>query len=215
MDKCIDKYIYVSEFSKEILEINDKYKKGIVIGNPINIKNSDNKNINEPGDIIYIGRLEVEKGVLLLAKAARDLSLDITFIGEGKCNEEIKRIYINAIITGWLTKDEIQEELERTKILVAPSLLYETLGVAPIEALSNGIPVIVPKQSAASEFIVDGVNGYKFDSGNLEDLKDKINKLILDIRRNKINNVGIPEGYNLNDNDKYLAEIMKTYNKLL
>ena len=40
-----------------------------------------------------------------------------------------------------------------------------------------GLPVIVPTEGGIAEMVEDGVNGYKIDVQNLEEIENKINKI--------------------------------------
>lgn len=44
----------------------------------------------------------------------------------------------------------------------------ETFGLTALEAMSAGLPVIVPTAGGISEMVEDGVNGYKVDVQELE-----------------------------------------------
>ncbi len=58
-----------------------------------------------------------------------------------------------ARVTGWLSAEDVQRELEHARCLVFPSLWYETYGLVVNEAAARGIPAIVsdyqPPQNAS------------------------------------------------------------------
>jgi glycosyltransferase involved in cell wall biosynthesis len=125
--------------------------------------------VERNGRILYVGRLDEEKGVRLLARTAAGLGLPVTFVGDGPLRAEIEAMP-GATVTGWVTPEEVQHHLDSARCLVFPSLWYETYGLTVAEAAARGVPAIVSDVSAAAERIEDGVTGWRFKSGDTEDL---------------------------------------------
>jgi len=127
----------------------------------------------------FVGRFAREKGVLLLAEATRRARVPVIFIGDGDqiLKESITRINPEARVTGWLPQTEITGMLRTCRALVMPSLWYETLGLVTVEAMAQGLPVIVPDNCAITEQVADGTTGLFFKQGDIEDLVLQIEKL--------------------------------------
>lgn len=119
--------------------------------------------------ILYLGRLDEEKGVRLLARVAASLGLSVTFVGDGPLRTEIAAMP-GMTVTGWLGSADIQPYLSRARCLVFPSLWYETFGLTVAEAAARGVPAIVSDITAAAERVADGVTGWCFRSGDADDL---------------------------------------------
>jgi glycosyltransferase involved in cell wall biosynthesis len=128
-------------------------------------------------DLVYLGRLVREKGVLLAANAAAAEGVPMTFVGAGPLAEQIHAAYPQAIITGWVDHATSVQYLRQARALVFPSLWYETLGLVVLEAAAHGIPSLVPDTSAAREIVLDGVTGLHFKSGDDSDLRAKMKQL--------------------------------------
>lgn len=62
--------------------------------------------------------------------------------------------------------------------LTNPALAVETFGLTALEAMSAGLPVIVPTVGGIAEMVEDGVNGYKIEVANLERIECCIDKLL-------------------------------------
>lgn len=77
--------------------------------------------------------------------------------------------------TGWVSQKQVQQEIEKARTLVFPSLWPETYGLVVAEAAARGVPSIVSDVSAAAERINDGKNGWLWKTGNVEDLVRCIN----------------------------------------
>ena len=49
-----------------------------------------------------------------------------------------------------------------------------------IEAMSAGLPVIVPTVGGVAEMVDDGENGYKIDSGEMDEIVRRIREMLTD-----------------------------------
>lgn len=56
----------------------------------------------------------------------------------------------------------------------------ETFGLTALEAMSTGLPVIVPTEGGIAEMVEDGVNGYKMDVQELDEIESIITKMLTD-----------------------------------
>lgn len=56
----------------------------------------------------------------------------------------------------------------------------ETFGLTALEAMSAGLPVIVPTEGGIAEMVEDGVNGYKTDVQDLQVIERQIDRLLSD-----------------------------------
>jgi glycosyltransferase involved in cell wall biosynthesis len=119
--------------------------------------------------IVCVGRLDQEKGVLLIASLARRLGIPVIFVGDGPLRSQIETVP-GVTVTGWIPSDRVRDYLADARCLVFPSLWYETYGLVVAEAAARGIPAIVSDISAAAERIEEGVTGWCFRSGNEDDL---------------------------------------------
>lgn len=57
----------------------------------------------------------------------------------------------------------------------------ETFGLTTLEALTVGLPVIVPTIGGIAEMVEDGVNGYKIDVTDLDKISETLIKMLTDI----------------------------------
>ncbi len=174
-------YIYVSDFSKNILKkVLSTESSFWYVRNPIetekNIKVSPSKNTK----ICYVGRISKEKGAILFAEAAASSGLDSMFVGAGDAIPLINDIIDCVDITGWASKYDVFSYIKKARLVVFPSLLYETQGLVVYEAASLGVPCVVSDSCAAAEFIEDGVNGLLFSSNDIDSLVEKLKSLEYD-----------------------------------
>lgn len=64
--------------------------------------------------------------------------------------------------------------------LSVPSQIIETFGLTILEGMSYGLPCIVPPVGGITELVCEGVNGYKVDSLEKEELVNKIRLMLED-----------------------------------
>lgn len=61
-----------------------------------------------------------------------------------------------------------------------PQLFIETFGLTALEAMSAGLPIIVPTVGGIAEMVDDGVNGYKIDVQNIDIIVERIQQILSD-----------------------------------
>jgi glycosyltransferase involved in cell wall biosynthesis len=160
-------FIYTTEFSRNIIsrflpaEADYHY-----LPNPVSVKQAPRVNAWENEAFIYVGRLDVEKGITPAAEIMHRLGIPLEIAGIGKCAQEIRQVNPAAIFHDWLDTEQLNSLFKRARLLIFPSLWYETYGLAVSEALARGVPVIGVRESAASERIIDGGNGKLFSWSN-------------------------------------------------
>lgn len=107
----------------------------------------------------------------------------LVFMGDGPLKKEIwKFVEENGLsdvhITGFIDPLEIKKFYAMADIFVLPSGAGETWGLVVNEAMCFGLPVIVSDiAGSAPDLVKNGVNGYVFPVGNIEELFSKIKEL--------------------------------------
>lgn len=130
--------------------------------------------------VSYIGRLSYEKGIGTLLDTAKKMP-DVRFqiIGDGPLREfvccEIERHGMgNIAVRGALYGQELCEARNSSLVLVVASECFENAPLVVLEAFASGLPVIGSNRGGIPELIEHGVNGYLYEPGNSDDLKDKL-----------------------------------------
>ncbi len=171
-------YIYVSEFSKSILlPYLSKSTKLWNVANPIDVKKLPPANPELFEHFSFVGRLAIEKGVELFARAIAIADAKARFVGSGDMEDSIKKITPSADFTGWANRDEVTQYIRNSRAIVVPSLLYETQGMVVAESAALGVPCIVADTCAGRDFIENGVTGLWFTGGDMNSLAEAISKL--------------------------------------
>jgi len=121
----------------------------------------------------FIGRLSHEKGVRTLIEAAKQLPYKLVIIGGGPLMDELKAIaHDNIEFVGFKQWDEIKQLVGKARFSVIPSEWYENNPLSVIEAECLGTPVLGANIGGIPE-----LTDYTFCSGNIADLKTKIEKM--------------------------------------
>jgi glycosyltransferase involved in cell wall biosynthesis len=179
--------VFVSEFSREILEpyIGRKVRRH-TLANPMSVRENVPRRVKPESPFLFVGLLTPGKDPVLAARAARKLGAPIRFVGDGELREAILEANPAAVITGWLSPDEVLAEMMNARALVLPTRWYEVQPLAVHEAAACGLPAIVSRVCAASEFIEDGVNGLLSNPGDVEDLATEMAVLMDDQKANEM-----------------------------
>lgn len=168
--------IYITDFSKKILEKNIKFKhKSYFIENNVEIFDRVKVDLPENDTYLFVGRMSKEKGADLFCEAVTKSGVNGVVIGTGAMHDELKEKYPNITFTGWLNSDEMKKYISKARCLVISSKWYETMGLTILEMQAKGIPCIVPDRCAGIEYIKDKVTGVEYKIGDLNSLIDAIN----------------------------------------
>ena len=156
-------------------------KKMYTLCNFIDIERTKRDSYDKENYYCFIGRLSFEKGIETLIEAARTLSYHLKIIGGGPLADILKEKAKGANIefTGYKEWPEIKEIVGKARFSVVPSEWYENNPLSVIEAQCLGTPVLGANIGGIPELIKEGVNGMCFESRNIMDLKNKIEKMFI------------------------------------
>ncbi|MBV9018568.1 MAG: glycosyltransferase family 4 protein [Alphaproteobacteria bacterium] len=125
-----------------------------VLRNPVSGWRSTRIKAEENRDVFYVGRVEADKGVDLLARAAARAGVRLRVIGSGPLEQQVRRENGTADLLGWRSREQIAALVRDARMLVVPTRWRETFGLVAVEALLSGIPVITSRFSLISDEIV-------------------------------------------------------------
>lgn len=219
----VDVMITPTKYLKEKLQKNG-FDKNKICYIPT-FSNEKENNTNKVGDYgLYFGRISEEKGVKYVVKAYEKLDQNhkLKIMGDDT-TEEAKKIkqYIeekhitNVELLGFKEGIELETIIKNSKFVLVPSIWYENLPNTILEAFSYAKPVIATNIGSLTETIEDGKNGFLFELGNVEQLKEKILKMDNDdlVRKIGKNNVKtLRENYSV---DKHYKNLISIFNELL
>ena len=171
-------YISISDTTERIFKREyGNHFKIIRINNPIDSPLSVVFEENARDSYLFMARLSSEKGLDLFCEAITQLGLKGIVLGTGELYETYKEKYPNIEFAGWVRGEQKIPYLKQSKCLIFPSKWYEGAPLTTIEIMTYGIPCITSNECAASELIKEGINGFIFQTGKLESLKNAILKM--------------------------------------
>lgn len=129
--------------------------------------------------VLFLGRMTIQKNpgqFLTVARRMHDLRPDVRFVmaGDGPMlGELMERAHALGIgdcvlFTGKVSQREAQALFRRADCFVMPSL-SEPFGLVALEAIAHGTPVVLSKQSGASEVIEHGFTVDFWDTDRMAD----------------------------------------------
>ena len=126
--------------------------------------------------VLYVGRLAAEKRIdclISIFEGRPDIRLAI--VGDGPVCKDLERKFAGTptVFTGYLFGEELAQAYASSDVFAFPGA-NETFGDVVIEAMSSGLPVVVPNSGGVTDFVSDEVNGLYFDS---EDSKSLVSTL--------------------------------------
>ncbi len=128
----------------------------------------------------FIGRLEPEKGFEEAAQAARIAGVGLHVIGDGAGRSILERNYPEVVIHGWRSRQGMREILRDARAIVISSRVPEPFSLAALEAVSSGIPVIMPDSALLGAEITARECGLVFRSGDTVALAEGLRHLAID-----------------------------------
>jgi glycosyltransferase involved in cell wall biosynthesis len=132
--------------------------------------------------LLYVGRLAPEKDIERL-KATLSATPDtcLAIVGKGPIQRDLERKFAGTrtVFTGLLTGENLAAAYASADLFVFPSTT-ETLGMAMIEALASGLPVIAARTGAIHEVVSEGENGLLYEPGSDEELVAAVRRLLDD-----------------------------------
>jgi glycogen synthase len=131
--------------------------------------------------VLFLGRITMQKGpeyFLSAAKKVLDVMENVRFVMAGWGDMVRHTIELAAemgighkvLFTGFLRGADVERIYRMADLYVMPSV-SEPFGIAPLEAISNDVPVIISKQSGVSEIINHAL---KVDFWDVNEMANKI-----------------------------------------
>jgi len=171
----LDTILCCSEFLKEKLDTDPVLREKTVLMRNFSIPAE--KQERAGGYVLYFGRYAQEKGVGLLAQAAKALpEIPFVFAGDGELETQLREIP-NAKDVGFQTGEALDRLIRGARFTVCPSLWYENCPFSVLESLDRGIPVLGADIGGIPELICPGVTGMLFPPNDQMALKEKIRNL--------------------------------------
>lgn len=129
---------------------------------------------------LIVSQLTPYKRIDIAIDAFNKLELPLTIIGEGPDRAHLKRMAGKTIqFLGWQSDEAVRESFQNCTAFIFPG--EDDFGIAPVEAMGYGKPVLAYRRGGAMETILQGITGEFFDDLAAESLADGIRRLRLNL----------------------------------
>ncbi|MGB2951817.1 MAG: glycosyltransferase family 4 protein [Gaiellaceae bacterium] len=125
----------------------------------------------EPPEILFVGRLSREKGILELLEAAEGLPL--TVVGDGPLRDRVPQA------VGIVPHGELGSYYERAAVVAMPSR-REGFGIVCAEAMAHARPVVASAVGGLTDLVVDGETGLLVPPGDIGALRAALERMLAD-----------------------------------
>lgn len=150
--------------------------------------------------LLFVGRLHPEKGVFDLLEAFaivknRFPAAKLVLVGDGPARTQIEQFALkrgltsSIVLTGLVKNRDLPAYFRAADVFVAPSITTrkweEQVGMANIQAMACGVPIVSTRSGAIPEYVPDGVAGILVPERNPQALAGAILSLLenTDLRR--------------------------------
>lgn len=157
-----------------------------VVYNAVNLNNGNGRVKTDPirhdeKIVLFLGRVTMQKGPEYFLRAAKKVvekfdKVRFVVAGSGdmitQCIRESADLNLSRHVTftGFLHGADVARVFEMADLYVMPSV-SEPFGIAPLEAMSHDVPVIISKQSGVSEVLTHAL---KVDFWDIDEMANKI-----------------------------------------
>ena len=142
----------------------------------------------DPADriVLFLGRITMQKGPEYFLAAARKVLEKVPeakFVMAGDGDQFRRTVELAAgmgighrvLFAGFLRGDDVARAFRMAAVYVMPSV-SEPFGIAPLEALAHGVPVIISKQSGVAEVLTHAL---KVDFWDTSEMANKIISVLM------------------------------------
>ncbi len=136
--------------------------------------------------VIFVGRIDKEKGIEYLIKAAEEIKAEIYILGSGEYKNELinlvkklnlKNVHFVAYF-GEESLEELREFYQRANVVVVPSTIKEALGLVILEAMAAKTPVVASNIGGIPNIVKDGKTGFLVKPRSSAEIAEKVNKIL-------------------------------------
>jgi len=132
--------------------------------------------------ILFLGRLEKEKGIWVLCHAVQKaisegFSIELDIAGSGSQEEELIKYCnkeLNIHFWGFIKGEQKEKLLTQCDIVCLPSIIPEVFPISALETLAFGKPAIVSSTDGLMDIFTDGKTGFFTKVGDIDELCSKI-----------------------------------------
>jgi glycosyltransferase involved in cell wall biosynthesis len=139
----------------------------------------------DPASVVFVGRLDPNKGIDVLIDAVATIgndAINLSVIGTGPERERLeqraRRLGVSAQFLGGLLPAEVAGRMSCATVLAVPSQVAEGLGLVALEGMASGAMVVASATGGLAESVEPGVNGWLVPRGDASALAAAITEAL-------------------------------------
>lgn len=160
-------------------EIEQYYgRESVVINPPVDVERFASQTQNKRLGFITMGRQVAYKRIDLIVDACTKLDLPLTVIGRGPEHDDlVRRAGPTVTFRTDITDEHMPAMLESAEAFIFAA--KEDFGIAPVEAMAAGTPVIAYKDGGAQDYVIPGTTGQFFTEQSVSSLCEALSSFDL------------------------------------
>lgn len=202
---------------------NDFDVPGKTLSNPALLTNESTE--NQSDYLLYVGRLDKEKGVHTLLKAFKNVvakfpNEKLVIAGSGSEKMALEKYVAtnqlqNVVFLGTQNRDELKNLYSKAKFTIVPSEFLESYGNVILESFAFKKTVVISNLLGIANEVESTKSGLIFSFGDVGKLEEAIEKLLVD---EKLKNELATNAYayaKSHSFENHFKELIQVYNTLL
>ena len=181
---------------------------------------SPDQSVKKEIDILFFGRLSIEKGIDILIDSTKYLSKNrcIVIIGDGPLANELKKqakqVKHKIKFLGFIEHALLPQYIRRAKIVVTPSR-SECHAAVPLESMACGVPVIASRVAGMEDTIQHEKNGWLLNQNNAKTLGVQIEETLSNEEKLKKISIEAIKKADFFSEKRFNKDIVKFYEMLI
>lgn len=194
----------------------------VTIYNPVILsKHMPQPCIRDVASILFLGRIEPEKGVYDLLQALLELSKEFPTLrllcgGDGEHEKFLAMasqlgIREQVVLLGWVSGAAKTDYLAQSTVFALPSYA-EGMPVGVLEAMAAGTPVVASNVGGIPDTVRDGIDGLLLDAGDIKGLVAALGRVLRDpLLQRRLGESGRGRVESVFSADKVMAQMGQIY----
>jgi glycosyltransferase involved in cell wall biosynthesis len=160
---------------------------------------------------LVVSRLSAYKKIDKVIEAFNKLELPLIIVGEGEEEKNLKAIAEkNISFLGFQPEAELQKIYAKVRAFVFAA--EEDFGMAAVEAMQQGVPVLTLRKGGALETVIEGKTGEFFEAVSPEVIADTVRKFVEN--EEKYNKEIIQKRAGEFSKERFMRELREYINKI-
>lgn len=151
-------------------------RRSVIVYPPVDTERFASQPVRDEGFFLIVSRLNAYKRIDYIVDACNRAHLPLLIVGTGPWETRLRaRAGPTVRVTGHLTDTEVEQLMSSCRAFVLPG--EEDFGIAAVEAMAAGKPVVALRRGGAVETVIDGETGLLYDEPTPEDFLDAVGRL--------------------------------------